>query len=336
MLKAVDFFCGAGGVSCGFKQANIEILGGIDIDPKCKKTYEKNIKAPYLNIDISNYPVKKLGKALGFKKNQNDLIFVACSPCQYYSNITSNKSKSIKTRYLLSDFQEFVLYYKPAYVFIENVPGIENKIGSPLKKFKKILRKNGYNFDEEKLNAKNYGVPQNRLRYVLIASRVKNIKINRKSLKTHVTVQKAIGDTQVFSPIKHSNKDITDFQHTTAFITEININRLKHTPINGGDKRSWPKKIMLKSSKNYEGHYDVYGRMFWDKPSPTITTKFRSISNGRFGHPEQNRAISLREGATLQSFPLKFTFYSSSEVAIARMIGNAVPPKMAKTIGEMF
>lgn len=337
MLKAVDFFCGAGGVTNGFKQAKIKVLAGIDIDPSCKDTYEKNNKTMFINVDISKYPKEELSKTLGIKKNQDDLIFIGCSPCQYYSNITTNKNKSEGTRYLLADFQEFVDYYKPGHIFIENVPGIEKKEGSPLLKFKDYLKDNGYSFDEARVNTKHFGIPQNRLRYVLIASRVKtNIKIEIPTIKSFETVRNAIGNKSKFPPISASVTDTTPLQHSSARLNDLNITRLKHTPKNGGDKRDWPYHLLPPSSQQYKGHYDVYGRMFWDKPSPTITTKFRSLSNGRFGHPEQNRAITLREGAILQSFPMDYVFYHNSHVRISRMIGNAVPPKLAKCIGKLF
>ena len=146
-LQAVDFFCSAGGVSCGFKQAGIEVLGGIDIDEKCKETYEKNIKAKFLCADVSSLKKEKLINYFGIKRNQDNLIFVGCSPCQYYSNIKTDKTKSKRTRLLLADFQEFVEYYKPGYIFIENVPGLDKKKDSPLGKFKKFLTENNYIYD---------------------------------------------------------------------------------------------------------------------------------------------------------------------------------------------
>ena len=336
-MEAIDFVCGAGGVTCGFQQAQIKVLGVIDIDASCRETYEKNNTAKFFHIDVSNYPVENLSKEINFSKDQDNLIFVGCSPCQYYSNITTDRSKSKKTRYLLADFQEYVAFYRPGHVFIENVPGIETKAGSPLEKFKSFLVKSGYSFSENKLNAKHLGVPQNRLRYVLIASRVKKrIELKLPANEPMRTVRDAIGDTKIFPEVPAGFFDNSFFAHTTANLSDLNIERLKNTPSSGGDKRDWPKELLLDSNKNYSGHYDVYGRVDWDKPAPTITTKFRSLSNGRFGHPEQNRALSLREGATLQSFPLNYTFYSNSQGTVGRMIGNAVPPKLAKFIGEQF
>jgi DNA (cytosine-5)-methyltransferase 1 len=335
-LKAVDFFCSIGGVSLGFQQAGIKVLGGIDIDESCKETYEKNIKAKFLPADVSNLKKEKVGSYFGIKKNQDDLIFVGCSPCQYYSNIKTHKEKSKNTRLLLADFQEFVDYYKPGYVFIENVPGLDKNPVSPLGKFKSFLAENGYIFDDDVLNAKYFGVPQNRRRYVLVASRIKKeIKLPEVDRENIKTVKQAIGDFRKFPPIKHGEKDCTAFVHSAARLSEINLKRIKATDHDGGGRLGWKDKILQPACySNHKGHTDVYGRLFWDKPSPTITTRFVSYSNGRYGHPEQDRALSLREGATLQSFPEDYIFYSNSQGTIAKMIGNAVPPKLAESIGK--
>lgn len=337
-LKAVDFFCSVGGVSLGFKQAGIEVLGGIDIDQSCQETYEKNIQAKFLPADVSNLKKSVVGKFFKIRRNQDNLIFVGCSPCQYYSNIKTNKEKSCKTRLLLADFQEFVDHYKPGYVFVENVPGLDKKPESPLGKFKAFLKESGYEFDDDVLNAKYYGVPQNRRRYVLVASRVKkNIKLPQPNKKELKTVKEAIGDYSKYLVINAGDKDSSPFIHSSAKLTNVNLKRIKATPINGGGRLAWKEKsLQLNCYKNHEGHTDVYGRMHWDKPSPAITTRFVSLSNGRYGHPEQDRAISLREGATLQSFPENFIFYSDSQGTVAKMIGNAVPPKLAEAIGKTF
>jgi DNA (cytosine-5)-methyltransferase 1 len=334
-LKAVDFFCSAGGVTCGFKEAGINVLGGIDIDPNCQLTYEKNNDTKYLCADVSHLNIKSLAKTFNIRKNQSNLIFVGCSPCQYYSNMNTDKTKATKTRLLLDDFQLFVDYYKPGYIFVENVPGLKRDPESPLGKFKTFLSDNGYAFDDGIVNAKYFGVPQNRRRYVLIATRVKgSIKLpigNKKNIKT---VKTAIGGYSKYYPISSGHKDNSSFIHTSANLTNINIQRLQLVPLDGGSRESWSGELQLDCYKEHDGHTDVYGRMFWNKPAPTITTRFCSISNGRYGHPEQLRAISLREGATLQSFPEDYCFHSQSQGIIAKMIGNAVPPLLAKVIGE--
>lgn len=336
-LQAVDFFCSAGGVTCGFKQAGIKVLGGVDKDSSCKKTYEENNDAKFLEADVSTLPKKELGKFFGIRRGQRNLLFVGCSPCQYYSNIKTDKTKSKETRLLLEDFQEFVAYYRPGYVFVENVPGLKKNPESPIGKFKSFLYANGYRFDDGVLNAKYFGVPQNRRRYVLMATRIrKKISLPLEDKNNIKTVHDEIGDNNLFPPINAGNIDKSDFLHTTANLSPLNLERIQKTKWNGGDRRAWPEHLQLECYKSHDGHYDVYGRMFWNKPAPTITTKFNSISNGRYGHPEQDRAISLREGAVLQSFPLDYKFYSESQGKIAKMIGNAVPPELARRIGMQF
>lgn len=338
-LKAVDFFCGAGGVTCGFKKIGIEVVGGIDFDPKHKDTYEKNNNAIFVNQDVSNLEPAKLAKFLPVKKNDDDLIFVGCSPCQYFSNLKSDKEKSKAGRLLLEDFQEFVLFYKPGFVFIENVPGLSYKSGSPLYKFKIALKKEGYNFEQKVLNAKYFGVPQNRMRFILVASRViKSVQLPKYKSKNRKirTVLQAIGNYKKFSKVEHGFKDTTDFQHSVSSLSDLNLERVRQTPKNGGSRRAWEKnkKLQLKCYEHHDGHTDVYGRLAWNKPSPTITTRFTYTSTGRYTHPEQDRALSLREGATLQSFPTNYKFHSASHNFIATMIGNAVPPRLAEAIGK--
>lgn len=337
-LRVIDFFCGAGGVSCGFKKAGIKVLGGIDIDHKFKRTYEENNKAKFFNKDVSNLEPEEFKKWFHISQNEDNLIFVGCSPCQYYSNLKSDKTKSKKGRLLLDDFKEFVLYYKPGFVFIENVPGLETKKGSPLHRFKKALKNEGYTFDQNILNAKYFGVPQNRRRFVLVASRLfMEIKLPKQiRSKDHlVTVSDAIGNYEKFPEINAGFKDNTEFIHSSSRLSPLNLKRVRNTPKNGGTRRAWERNenLQLKCYKNHNGHYDVYGRMFWNKPSPALTTRFIYTSTGRYSHPEQDRGLSLREGATLQSFPLNYKFHSSNIGTIATMIGNAVPPKLAESIG---
>lgn len=337
-MKAVDFFCGAGGVTCGFEQAGIDVVVGIDIDKTCKKTYEKNNKgAKFLEADISDLAKEKLEADYQISKNEDDLIFIGCSPCQYYTNLKTDKTKSESSRMLLEDFREFVDYYLPGYVFIENVPGIEKKKESPLKDFKKYLTKNGYVFSDKVINAKYLGIPQNRRRYILVATRVKDsISLPKENKNEFVTLRDAIGNTKKFPVVEAGHTDESDFQHSVAALSDLNLKRLKNTPKNGGTRLNWAdnQELQLDCYKEHNGHTDVYGRMSWDKPSPAITTKFRYTSTGRYSHPEQNRAISLREGATIQSFPLNYVFHAESQNEIARMIGNAVPPLLAQKVAD--
>ncbi|MDZ7658709.1 DNA cytosine methyltransferase [Fodinibius sp.] len=338
-FKAVDFFCGAGGVTCGFEEVGIDVILGIDKDGSCKKTYEENNEAGFLEADISKLDKKCLSEDYGIERNDDNLIFIGCSPCQYYTNLKTDKTKSKESKLLLEDFQEFLEYYKPGFIFIENVPGIEKKEESPLKYFKRFLSDENYVYDEDVINAKYLGVPQNRRRYILVATRVRNeICLPAENKDEIRTLKEAIGDYKTFPKVEAGHTDDSDFQHSVANLSSLNLRRVKRTPKDGGSRLSWAddEELQLDCYKKHDGHYDVYGRMYWDKPSPTITTKFRYTSTGRYTHPEQNRGISLREGATLQSFPLSYVFHSKSQNEIAKMIGNAVPPKLAKKVACIF
>jgi len=333
-LKAVDFFCCSGGVTCGFRMAGINVLAGIDIDGNYKKTYEENNKgSEFIEADIAKYNPEDLAAKLNIHPDMDDMVFIGCSPCQYYTTMQTDKTKSSKGRLLLEEFRRFVDFFRPGYLFIENVPGLETKNGSPLSEFKEHLKSLGYVFDDKVVNASDYKVPQNRKRYVLIATRLNdNISVPVPKRKTQITVRQAIGQLPAI-PAGHKNEKAD--KHWTGRLEPINLRRIQETPHNGGTRLAWKnnKELQLKCYKEKDHTFtDVYGRMFWDIPSPTITTKFYSISNGRFGHPEQDRALSLKEGAILQSFPLKYRFYSDSMVVTARMIGNAVPPKLACAI----
>lgn len=339
-LKAVDFFCSGGGMSFGLQQSGIDIIAGIDFDPDCKDTYEANIKgAKYILADIGKLNEEDLAKKVDIKKNDNNLILVGCSPCQYWTIIRTNKNKSQKSKNLLHEFHRFVKYYNPGYVVVENVPGIFNKYKeSGLDKFVDALKNQEYTVHYEIVNLNEYGVPETRKRFSLIANRITEKEIFPKPDFSCPTVSDYIGKKNGFETISAGHKDNTDFLHTAAGLNDKNIQRLKLTPQNGGTRHSWANtNLQINAYKKGAGNIsfnDTYGRMSWDKPAPTITTKFFSISNGRFAHPEENRAISLREGATLQTFPKNYKFVGNSIATIARMIGNAVPPLFAKQIGK--
>ncbi len=274
---------------------------------------------------------------IGIKINDNNLVFIGCSPCQYWSIINTDRRKSEQSTNLLAYFQKFVEYYNPGYVVIENVPGIKrNAAKSKLRTFVNFLKKCGYGYDEGVIDTNFYGVPQSRKRFVLIASRVqKRIKLPLPDNSGPV-VRSFIGLENGFKKITAGHKDKTNFQHSCAGLSETMLKRLALTPKDGGTRKSWSncRDLQINAYKGQDSCFrDVYGRMSWDKPAATITTRFTSLSNGRFGHPEENRAISLREGAVLQTFPRSYMFYSDSMTTIAKLIGNAVPPELARRIG---
>ena len=346
-LRAIDFFCGGGGMTNGLIQAGINVVAGVDLDPEAKETYEaNNAPACFINADITKLPLDYFEKEFCVHPDDDEMIFVGCSPCQFYSIIRSSKEKSRKTKDLLLYFEKFVEYYRPGYVLVENVPGIMSNRESILNDFLQKLEQLGYGNREngrcvyDVVNMKNYGIPQNRRRFSLIATRLDR-QVHLPEHEEHImTVREAIGDNKVFPYILAGEKDANLIRfHSAKRLSELNILRLENTPEDGGTRLAYKdNKDLLQ--KCYIGHdnsfSDVYGRLYWNRPSPTITTKFLSISNGRFGHPVQNRGLSIREGATLQSFPVNYEFKTKSLIVAARLIGNAVPPMFARKIGEVI
>jgi DNA (cytosine-5)-methyltransferase 1 len=311
------------------RKAGINVIAGIDNDFDVKETYEKNNQGTkFIQADVFELKEIDLSKYAGINKNEDDLILIGCSPCQYWSIIQTNKQKSQQSKDLLKEFHRFVKYYYPGFVVGENVPGIERKAEeSGLKDFIEDLENRGYKvyWDVYKLNE--YGIPQTRKRFSLMASRVTENKIIPEKSQHKPIVKDFIGEDNGFPKVSDGYKDKSNFQHSVAGLSKENLETLAITPKNGGNS--------VKQRKYFKGKgfKDSYSRMSWERPAPTITTKFFSISNGRFGHPEENRAISLREGATLQTFPIDYVFHAKSMQANSRMFGNAVPPEFAKRIG---
>lgn len=336
-LRAIDFFSGAGGLTYGLRVAGINVIAGIDNDESCKKTYEiNNSGSLYLAKDISLYKPAQLARELKLSKNDNHMIFAGCAPCQFWTAINTSKEKSHKGKNLVLDFLRFIKYFRPGYVIAENVPGVLYKKDSPMALFINALERIGYNVAHDVTDMSEYGLPQRRRRFTLLASRISKIALP-KVRKIRRTVRDTIGVRNGFPKIDAGARDTSLFLHTASGLSKTNLKRIKLTKHNGGDRSRWQNDKHLQLPCYSTGTMkfsDTYGRMWWDRPAPTITTKFFSISNGRFAHPDENRAISLREGATLQSFPRKYRFIGESIESIAKMIGNAVPPKFATILGR--
>jgi len=330
-MKAVDFFCGGGGMSYGMLTAGIEVLAGIDCDLACKETYEANIKnAQFIHADAFSLKEEDLQSSLCLKKNDDDLILIGCSPCQFWSIINTDKKKSEKSKNLLVEFERFVKYFNPGYVVVENVPGVlRRKKESGLADFIGWLETNGFNVHFEIHNTHDYGVPQSRQRFTLVASRIGEERVFPSKADYQLNVRDVIGVNNGFPKIKAGHVDKTEFLHIT-------LARLKKVKKDGGDRLGFANDpdLQLPCFVGKDSSFkDTFGRLWWDRPSKTITTKFITPSNGRFVHPDENRALSLREGACLQSFPRDYKFSGGSLAAIARQIGNAVPPEYARRIG---
>ena len=341
-FKAIDFFCGGGGMTCGLRQAGIDVIAGVDIDKEAKETYEFNNKGTvFIEKDIRKLRSNYFEKYFGVKRNDDTLILVGCSPCQFYSIINTDKEQSLKTKDLLRNFARFIEYYRPGYVLVENVPGILTNKQSIWPTFKKKLEELGYDKMLYKVvDMSYYGVPQSRRRFSLIATRLEYVEVNLPQPdKKQALLSDFIGEAHGFPKINAGTKDSTAFNHTVAGLSDKCLHRLKKTKHDGGSRLDWADDtdLQLKCFIGKDDSFkDSYGRMWWSKPAPTITTKFFSISNGRFGHPDEDRAISLREGATLQTFPKDYVFKANSIAATARLIGNAVPCEYARRLGEII
>ena len=334
-MRAYDFFCGAGGLTRGLRAAGIQVVAGFDSDIRCRSTYERNNPpARFVCKDISETTHQDL-ELTGPLPDGNSVLFAACAPCQPFSKHRKSSSCS-GDRTLLGEFARLVGACLPEYVLMENVPGMKRVKGfSTFRRFLRTLHLNGYRFAYDCLDAKHYGVPQNRRRLVLLASRGSRPSLPHPSHGPGRIAYTTVRDAIVNYPVIAAGECHPLVpNHVAAPVAAINLERLKRTPPDGGDRRSWPSHLHLPCHQGEHcGHTDVYGRMSWGRPAPALTGRCNSISNGRYGHPNQNRAISLREAAALQSFPDDYRFYGT-RTHIAKQIGNAVPVRFAEHLGR--
>ena len=338
-IKVFDFFSGCGGSSKGFQNAGMEIVCGVDNNKDAANSYEAHFKeAKFFSEDILHIETDAL-KDLVNSCSHHPVLFCGCAPCQPFTK--QNTQKSSNGKQLLKEFSRFVTHYQPELVFVENVPGMQRFQDNegPFPDFLKDLSKSGYQYCHDIVTCQDYGVPQKRRRLILIASRFGPIRFPEKThgpKSTHPnysTVREWIGDLPA---IQAGEIHDTIPNHRAASLSSKNLDRIRATP-EGGSRKDWPKHLGLDLDchSGYQGHSDVYGRMVWDRPATGLTTRCISLSNGRFGHPEQDRAISVREAACLQTFPRDFEL-SGSLNSMARQIGNALPVKVAECFGRNF
>lgn len=330
---AVDLFCGAGGLSYGLQLAGIKTAAGVDNDASCKYPFETNIGADFECKDVKELTSTQV---LNWFNGADISILAGCAPCQPFSTY-SNSRKSIDDRWsLLWEFYRIVDETRPDIVSMENVPGLSKQ---PIwEEFVRELKKIGYHIDWQIVNCSQIGLPQNRRRLVMLASKLGCISFSFQPVSKKTTVRDAIAHLPKIEAGESCNNDRL---HRSARLSPKNLERIKYSKSNG-TWRDWPIELRADCHKKQSGisYPSVYGRMSWDNVSPTITTQAYGFGNGRFGHPEQNRAISLREAAILQSFPDTYSFLNNnSEYSIGKigtLIGNAVPPLLGKAIGEVI
>lgn len=332
-IEAVDLFCGVGGLSLGLRGAGIKIKAGLDFDPACEYPYKTNIKSKFVLADVSKVTAKQINDL--FSPGSVRLL-AGCAPCQPFSTLANGTDTSGDAKWtLLEEFARLVEEVLPEFVSMENVPRVVNH--APYKRFLATLRRLNYAVDSRQVRCADHGIPQERRRFVLVASRLGPIELPKVSKKL-VSVRDAIGH---LPPLSAGETDASDPLHKARSLTDVNLERIQASRP-GGTWLDWPKELRSDCHQVESGgsFKSVYARMSWDKPSPTITTQCFNFGTGRFGHPEQDRAITLREAAILQSFPDSYVFVRPDEPVtfsvVGRLIGNAVPPKLGKVVGKVF
>ena len=334
IIKAIDFFCGAGGLTHGLKLSGIDVFAGVDVDITCKQTYEYNNNSKFINKSIVETTAKEIKELFKINTKKNNYTMITgCAPCQPYSMINTRKNKNDDRKTLLEEFSRIIKGVSPHFVLMENVSRL-NKENTYFYKFLKMLEEQGYKYEYQVLNAKDYEVSQNRKRLFLIATRLKKVNLSFESIekKEPILLKEVIKNLET---IEHDKASTSDPLHQSRKLNEINLKRIQATPKNGGLRSAWSEDLKLNCHKKKEVFLDNYGRLSWDKLSSTITTKFNQYYSGRFGHPEQDRALSLREGALIQSFPSNYNFFGT-DFEIAKQIGNAVPVNLSKAVGQTF
>jgi DNA (cytosine-5)-methyltransferase 1 len=332
-IVGVDLFCGAGGLTYGLQRAGIEVVAGFDVDPACEYPYSTNCGSRFVLGDIKDVTGAQLKDLYPLGSIR---LLAGCAPCQPFSPHRRKAGKtSEKDWALLNEFSRLVYEVTPELVTMENVPGLATK--PVFLEFIMALKSHGYAVDFRSLYCPRFGIPQHRRRMVLVASRIGQIRVPvaRRSRGEFPTVRTAIGG---LPEVEAGTAHPKDPLHMARAFTEINLRRLQASQP-GGTWKDWPEELRSACHLKPTGltYQSVYARMVWDEPAPTITTQAYNFGTGRFGHPEQDRALTLREAAILQSFPRHYEFVKPGNpvylTSVGRLIGNAVPPLLAYFIG---
>lgn len=324
-FSAIDLFCGCGGLSLGLRRAGFTVLGALDADRLAVDTYKENHKrASVLARDIREVSAVQWMEELGLSRGKLDLL-AGCPPCQGFSTLrTRNGGRCVRDddNDLVFEFVRFVKAFRPKAIMLENVPGLMDDVR--LVRVKCALSALRYRYVVRVLDATEYGVPQRRKRMILLGSRVKAPRF-AEPVNRQRTVRAAI--RRLPRP-----EDSDDGIHNYAVRrSSAVIERIRRIPKDGGSRGDLPDREQLECHRRSDGFRDVYGRMAWRRPAPTVTGGCINPSKGRFVHPIEDRAVTLREAALLQGFPRSYRFkMSEGRYAVAQLIGNAFPPKFAE------
>ena len=336
-ITAIDLFCGVGGLTQGLGRAGIDVVMGVDLDPACRYAFEANNAATFVNADVMQLRTEDLAVAFAAKDVS---LLAGCAPCQPFSTYSRSAKRGRRGGprghgssdwALLRRFGELISDLKPDLVTMENVPPLRDQ-----RVFREFLDGlGGYHVDYAVVDGQMVGLPQTRKRLVLVGSTIGPIALPA----PHGIPNTARATIGSLPSLKAGGVDPCDALHTASRLSALNLERIRASNP-GGTWRDWPERLRARCHTRASGatYPSVYGRMTWDAPSPTITTQCFGYGNGRFGHPEADRAISLREAAMLQGFPRDYRFLRPRERAsfatMGRLIGNAVPVPLGEYIGR--
>ena len=336
MIVCVDIFCGLGGLTYGLSCRGVRVVAGVDIDPRCRFIYEHNNDACFIEADVRDLSGAELRSLWG---QGNATLLAGCAPCQPFSTYSRNGRPSRRDGKwdLVAEFGRLVAEAGPDLVTLENVPQLANH-----EVFRHLLScLDGYHVWWDIVQCSDYGVPQTRRRLVLLASRFDGIALLLPRLADERCATTVRGTISRLPALCAGETDVNDPVHSASTLSPLNLRRILASKA-GGTWRDWPPALLAECHRKSTGltYPSVYGRMEWDAPAPTITTQCFGYGNGRFGHPEQNRAISLREAAMLQTFPRSYQLLEPGKHAkfavLGRLIGNAVPVRVGEVVAESF
>jgi DNA (cytosine-5)-methyltransferase 1 len=345
-LTVVDLFSGCGGMSSGFaRQGKFELIGAADLEvakpshgvaaTKCNDTYQTNHGLRPLNADLSIATPKQLAKHFGFKRGDLDVL-ISCAPCTGFSQKKANNHVEDDPRNkLVQRTADFADAWRPTYVVIENVKELlRGKHSHHFQSLHKQLSERGYEVSAEVHDLSDFGLPQSRKRSLIIAKLGGRLAPHLPKAKKKRTVRETIGRQP---RLRAGEVDPRDKMHLCPNMSGVSLERTKAIPHDGGSWHSLPAALRIPSmNPERPGSFpDIYGRLWWDRPAPTITRECSHPGNGRYCHPEQDRLLSVREMALLQGFPADYVFEGELSMKY-RQIGDAVPPSISRLIAELI
>jgi len=332
-IGVIDLFCGAGGLTRGLEAEGLEVLAGFDLDPACRYPYEANNFSSFRLTDVAKIRASCLQ---AIWSGYEIRILAGCAPCQPFSRYTQARAGQDNRWTLVQAFSRLIGGTVPEIVTMENVPELARH--GVYRRFVDFLRRRKYFVSENIVECADYGIPQQRRRLVLLASRLGPIDlVSPSSFGCEPSTVRQI--IEMMPKLAAGEADEHDPIHRSSRLSPLNLKRIRASQP-GGTWRDWSRKLVAACHRREKGkgYASVYGRMEWDHPAPTITTQAYGFGSGRFGHPQQDRALSLREAAMLQTFPRDYAFVPRGKPVemktIGRLIGNAVPVRLGRIVAR--